>query len=84
MSGGAVMPERAERPIEDPQAGLERALIEEYLKEHGCDLTTIDLKSPGDRRALLVQAAQYAAVKLAEIDARSAYVDELHKGVPRS
>lgn len=78
------MAERAERPIEDPQAGLERALIEEYLREHGLNLTTIDLKAPGERRALLVQAAQYAAMKLAEIDARAAYVDELHKGVPRS
>lgn len=78
------MPDRAERPMEDPQAHLERALIEEYLKEYGCDLATIDLKPPGERRALLVQAAQYAAVKLAEIDARAHYVDELHKGVPRS
>jgi hypothetical protein len=77
------MPERAERPIEDPQADLERALIEDYLRERGCDLATIDLKTPGERRTLLVQAAQYAAVKLAEIDARAAYVEELHKGVPK-
>ena len=76
------MSERAETPLEDPQAQLERAFIEEFLKQHGADLSTIDLKSPGEWRDLLVQAAQYAAGRLAEIDARAAYVGELHKGVP--
>lgn len=76
------MPERAETPLEDPQARLERAFIQEFLQQHGYDLSTIDLKSPGERRELLVQAAQYAAGRLAEIDARAAYVGELHKGVP--
>jgi hypothetical protein len=76
------MPERAQTPLEDPQARLERAFIEEFLKQHGYDLSTIDLKYPGERRDLMVQAAQYAAGRLAEIDARSAYVGELHRGVP--
>lgn len=74
------MSERAETPLEDPQARLERVFIEEFLKQHGADLSTIDLKSPGKWRDLLVQAAQYAAGRLAEIDARAAYVGELHRG----
>jgi hypothetical protein len=72
------MGQRAETPLEDPQARLERALISEYLASRGCDLTTIDSKPPDERRALLEQATRYADVRLAEIDARAAYVHDLH------
>jgi hypothetical protein len=75
-----MMPERAETPLEDPQARLERALIDEYLQGRGCTLSTVGLRPPDERRQLLTQAAQYAAVRLAEIDARAAYVQEIHKG----
>jgi hypothetical protein len=78
------MQERAEIPLEEPQARLERALIEEFLKDHGCDLSTVDLRPPGERRELLVQASLYAAVRLAEIDARATYVHDLHGDAPRS
>jgi hypothetical protein len=74
------MAPRAEMPLDDPQARLERALISEYLSMHGCDLGTLDLKPVGERRELLKQASLYAAVRLAEIDARAAYVHELHVG----
>lgn len=72
------MAQRAETPLDDPQARLERALISEYLSTRGCDLTTVDLKPADERRELMRQAAQYAAVRLAEIDARAAYVHDLH------
>ena len=78
------MPERAETPLEEPQARLERALIDEYLNDRGCDLRTVNLKPPAERHALLVQASLYAAVRLAEIDARAVYVHDLHGGSPRS
>ena len=78
------MRERAETGLEDPQGKLERALIDEYLKERGCSLATVSLKTPGDRQALLAQAAQYAAVRLAEIDARAAYIHEIHGGTERT
>jgi hypothetical protein len=74
------MAERAETPLEDPLAQLERALIDDYLQTRGCSLSTIDLRPPDERRLLLTQAAQYAAVRLAEIDARAAYVNEMHRG----
>ncbi|MGH9373024.1 MAG: hypothetical protein ACRD15_15995 [Vicinamibacterales bacterium] len=72
------MRERAETALEDPQAKLERALIEEYLQAHGCSLASVSMKAPGERQALLVQAAQYAAERLAEIDARAAYIHQIH------
>lgn len=76
------MPERAEVPLEDPQARLERALIEEFLHDRGCDLASVDRKPPAECRELLVQATLYAVMRLSEIDARAAYVHELH-GAPR-
>jgi hypothetical protein len=77
------MRERAETPLEDPQAQLERALIDEFLQKHGCSLATVDRKPPAERANLLRQASLYAVTRLAEIDARAAYVHELHGGGPR-
>ena len=78
------MRERAETPLEDPQAQLERALIDEFLQRHGCSLATVNLKPPDEREELLRQASLYAVIRLAEIDARAAYVHELHGGGPES
>ena len=72
------MRQRAETSLEDPQARLERALIEEYLQERGCSLSTMNARPAGEQRVLLRQASQYALGRLAEIDARAAYVHEIH------
>jgi hypothetical protein len=37
-----------------------------------------------EQQALLVQAARYADVRLAEIDARAAYVQQIHGGTTRT
>ena len=77
------MRERAETEVEDPQAPLERALIDEFLKARGCTLSTVGQKPAGERQALLTQATQYAAGRLAEIDARAAYVHQIHGGAEK-
>jgi hypothetical protein len=77
------MRERAETALEDPQANLERALIDEYLKARGRSFATVSMSAPGDRK-LLAEAAEYAAVRLAEIDARAAYIHQIHGGTDRS
>jgi len=74
------MRERAETALEDPQARLERALIDEFLRARGCSLSTVDQKPIAEREALLRQAAGYAAGRLAEIDARAAYIGQIHGG----
>jgi hypothetical protein len=71
------MRERAETALQDPKARLERALIEEYLQLHGESLATVSFAAPPQQQ-LLIQAARYADVRLAEIDARAAYVHEIH------
>jgi hypothetical protein len=72
------MNQRAETSLEDPEARLERAFIDEYLHERGCSLSTIGTKPAAEQRALLTQASQYALGRLAEIDARAAYIHDIH------
>jgi hypothetical protein len=72
------MRQRAETSLDDPQARLERALIEEYLQEHGCSLSTVNARPAAEQHLLLRQASQYAVGRLAEIDARAAYLHDIH------
>ena len=78
------MRERAEKPLEDPQGQLELALIDEFLTARGCTLSTVDQKPAAERQMLLRQATSYAVGRLAEIDARAAYTQQIHGGAPRT
>jgi len=70
--------ERSEFPLEEPQAALERAFIEEYLRAHGHDLRTLH-KLPTDQvKGVLREAALHAATKLAELEARAHYIHDIH------
>ena len=65
-------------PIEDPNAMLEKALIEEFLKQKG--YTHDDLKKlPAELvEKLMKEALQYASLKMEEVEARAHFVKELH------
>lgn len=65
-------------PTEDPNAALEKALIEEFLKEKG--YTHEDLKKlPAEVvEKLMKEASQYASLKMEEVEARAKFVKELH------
>lgn len=78
------MRERAETALEDPQAGLERALIDEFLTSRGSSLSTIQQQPTEEGRALLRQAMEYADCRLAEIDARAAYIQQIHGGADQT
>ncbi|MBI5822483.1 MAG: hypothetical protein HZB18_00495 [Chloroflexi bacterium] len=69
--------EKAE-PIEDRNALLEKALIEEYLHEKG--YSHEDLKKlPADVvEKLMKEASQYASLKMEEVQARAHFIKELH------
>lgn len=73
------MDERIEFPTEDPEAKLERALMEEYLRRKQHSFADLAVMSPDERRHLLQAAAGYAAGRLAEIGARAHFVEDLHK-----
>jgi len=66
-------------PVDDHEAKLELALIEEYLHEHGHELKELPGLAYAERQRLLHDASIYAAGKLAEIEARAHYIEDLHR-----
>jgi hypothetical protein len=73
------MAERADSPLEDPAARLERTLIDEYLRRQGRSREELPSLPADVRLALLRDAEVYAAGRMAEIEARAHYVDDLHQ-----
>ena len=70
--------ERVEGPLENPEAHLEQALIEEYLRSRGLDPAALKALSESDLKQALTDASVYAANKLAEVEARAHYLHEIH------
>ena len=66
------------RPVEDPEAQLERAFIDEYLRLHGHEPEAVHLLPEAQRMTLLEATSIYAAGKLAEFESRSHYVQDIH------
>ena len=65
------------QPMGDPQAQLERALMDEYIKLHGCDPESVRLRPEAEVMALLEAASTYAAGRLAEFESRAHYVHDI-------
>jgi hypothetical protein len=65
-------------PIEDPNAVIETALIEEYLKEHGYSHESLKKLPPKLVKRIMQEASQYASLKMEEVEARAHFVKELH------
>jgi hypothetical protein len=63
----------------DPQGPLECALIDEFLADRGHTLQSVDTLPPAERRELLRRAAFYATLRLAEIESRVHFVDDLER-----
>jgi hypothetical protein len=61
--------------LDDPEDGLERALMEEYLSEQGYSFEDVESLDDDDREDLMREAAAYAAIRLAE----RAYEHEDHE-----
>jgi hypothetical protein len=65
-------------PMEDPEAHLERAFIDEYLRRHGHDPISVRALPEAEVITLLEAASIYAAGKLAEFESRAHYVHDIH------
>ena len=71
-------PEFDRPPVEEPLAALERLLIREYVTAAGLDLATLLLRHDEQATRILSEASRHAAVRLAEVEARSHYLKKLH------
>lgn len=66
-------------PIEDSNAVVENALIEEYLKEHGYSHESLKKLPPKLVKKIMQEASQYASLKMEEVEARAHFIKELHE-----
>jgi hypothetical protein len=67
-------------PLQAPDAQLEQAFIDAFLRMHGHDATSVERLPENERKRLLEDASTYAAGKLSEVEARAHFVHELHHG----
>jgi dienelactone hydrolase len=81
---GGVMPEQPDdTPILPPPLGqLERALIDEFVRQRGYDPDRLAALPADEREALLKQASLHASSRMAEVESRSHYIDEVRHGHP--
>ncbi len=64
--------------MEDPNALLEKALIEEYLSEQGYSLEKLKELPKKVAEQLMKEATRFASLKLEEIEDRAHFIDEIH------
>ena len=66
-------------PGDDPHAKLERILIDEFLESRGHTRESVNQLSAAEATKLLSTASEHASLRLAEIESRAHYVDEIHR-----
>ena len=66
-------------PNDDRNSELEQSLIREFLAAHGQTRQSIDTMPETDAAALLRAAIEFASLRLAEIQARAHYIDDIHR-----
>lgn len=66
-------------PIEDPNALLEKTLIEEYLHEKGYSREGLRRLPVELVETLMKEATRYASLKMEEVKARAHFIHELHE-----
>jgi hypothetical protein len=67
-------------PMQAPDAALEQAFIDAFLRTRGHDTSSVEQLPEDERKRLLEEASVHAAGKLAEVEARAHFVQELHHG----
>lgn len=73
-----VTPNKIQPLMEDIHAFLEKTLIEAYLKGKGYTLEKLNDLSEKEAKQLMKEASTYASGKLAELEDRAHFVQELH------
>lgn len=82
MSGISLAPSIGMPDSRPPLAQLESALIEQFLRARGHDAGSLAALPAAEREALLKDASLYASVKMAEVESRSHFVDDIHGSTP--
>lgn len=65
-----------------PFSQLEQTLIDEFVRARGYDPLKLAELPEAVRKRLLTDASVHASARIAEIEARSSFLDEIHTGGP--
>jgi hypothetical protein len=68
----------SDRRTRDPEGPLEKALIDEFLLARHLDVAALHLLPDVEAGRVWMAASVYAALKLAEIEARAHFVHAIH------
>ena len=71
-------PETRECAAEGPQSTLERNFIQEYLESKGYKLEDLRGLPEVKRELLMREACQFASLKLAEVESRAKFRQEIN------
>lgn len=78
MSAKPVVSDVDRCASEGPQSALEKKFIEEYLAGKGQSLDSVHRLPPDEGRQLMREACTYASLKLAEVESRAHFRQEIH------
>lgn len=78
MSTSSRTPDIERCSSEGPQSALEKSLIQEYLQSKGYSLDSVHRLPPDEARRLMREACAYASLKLAEVESRARFRNEIH------
>lgn len=59
------------------QSALERQFISQFLQEQGYNMTAIKSLPKNQARKLMIEASKHASSRLAEIEARSKFIQKI-------
>jgi hypothetical protein len=65
--------------MNDPNAVLEKALMEEYLHERGYSLEKLKEMPKEMVEQLMKEATRYASLKMEDVKAKAHFVEEIHE-----
>lgn len=82
MSESRVPPDPDEFVMQEPEAALEMMYIEAYLRAKGHTLHSLQALPEEEARQLMVEASTYASTKLAEVETRAKFMQDIHGTSP--
>ena len=78
------MTEEKTEAVLSPKAELEKAYINEYLREKGYSIKELGMLTDQDAKRLMTEACQYAAFRLEELESQARLHTKLHNATESS
>jgi hypothetical protein len=78
------MTEEKNEAVLSPKAELEKTYINEYLRENGYSVKELNSLPDQDAKRLMIEACQYAAFRLEELESQARLHTKLHEATESS